>query len=321
MPTTWNIPGGPSIEYTEIFSGWRMAYGKGQPTATKVFHMDGADAYDFCKYAIGFPRVVEPNGSGEDDVHYLERTTPLTFGQFKRHDTQRTYLYCTDYLIEALSPLEFDADISEGLLDRAKVTLTFEPLGHGVKHDDDMPKRGGGPDESTLKRYVSFNYSPSAQFLTLPRGCYKWVPESSSEGDPVRVDQSSGRIQVYCQIVYTWHDVPVIPDAIYTALGTVNDDEFDEVKAGTLFVTGATVKPKRGGGGQRLYDVGWLIKFFEPETDKTHNHFLRYNPGVNIDAPPVYRLMTHDGTSTGERVFKSSDFRKMFIPFGRTQLF
>ncbi len=329
MSQHWTPPGGPDLTYTELVKGWSYRNNRGQPCGTKVFIVENTEqdsAFQFGQYMCGFPKLTNP----DTDHPYIERVLPAQFGQFKRKDTGRPFLYATDFNLEILEPYNFDDDIKEGTALRTKVTVTYEPLPYPVIADEDMDQQYGGPDETTLKRYVMYHPNPNAQFLTLPRGAYKWVPAPSTSESSVRVDQTSGKIQAFCQFVYTWYDVPVIPDAIYTHLGSVNsNDDFggvdgeDGVKPETYYLTGATVKPKRGPGGQRLYDVQWLIKYFDPIQDTPtsesgHNYFLRYTPGSEADPSiePKYRLITHDGTDGGKRVFKAMDWNKLFTPKG-----
>jgi hypothetical protein len=186
--------------------------------------------------------------------------------------------------------------------------LRYESVDYAVLDDaaigyNEMPRSTGS------YRYVSRYHRPDAQYLTLPFGAYKFV-----DTPPVNAPQGLPTIQVNGGMSYVWREVPEIPgfkiiQACYTHLGSVNDAVFDGVNPETMLLKGIEVKgPYYKATLTPLYDYTFVTEYFEPETNKGHNYFLRYQGTY------TYQLVTSDGTTGGKRIHAKMDWSKLFQP-------
>ena len=155
----------------------------------------------------------------------------------------------------------------------------------------------GKPDESFFVRYVTREVHSQGEFFS--------VPANGASGSGMKfvgvaqqvslVKQGISKLIVPYNIALTWHAVPQsavpcwiinntlsAPGAFDVAVGRVNNDLFDNYPVGTLLLMGGEFKPKRSLLGERLYDITYLIKYFQPGVGFGHN-FLYYpippNPG------------------------------------------
>ncbi len=167
-----------------------------------------------------------------------------------------------------------DADMIDGVYDDAGEELISGPFIDG----------NGNPDEAWLVRYVTRIVHPQPQFFTIPaqgaqgtgmKYCLA-TPLGTLQG-PSPVMQGLGKLIVPYNIEYTWHQVPesaigsLAVNPALTQLGPVdlvmgccNKDVFDCYPPGTLLLMGAHFKPGRSAFGDRIYDITYLIKYFQP---------------------------------------------------------
>jgi len=228
---------------------------------------------------------------------------------------------------------------------QARITIGYEAVTYDVLTDAEM--KGSG--EETLKRFVTVFRQPTAEFLTLPQGAFRWVEYNDfgtvaldSTGSPcgLKVTGSTGRIISAQEIVLVHHKVPGVPQALNTHIGCVNDREWKELRAqkGQLLLANVELKPYRWLDNQKLFDITYKFKFFDPDPEATakavqsakpdlargHNWFLQYYPsnlcqGAATPDPetlvPRYKLITHNGLPDGKTVYAYKDMRELFKGF------
>lgn len=206
----------------------------------------------------------------------------------------------------------------------ARVVIGFEPLPYRVYDDAELLARGfqddwGLPAEYLLARYVTRHVAPSAEYLTLPYGQLRYVDGTSNKIKSKQTKEDvltygtpcvngAGRIISTTELQYTWHQVPFIPEASYSLIGSVNDAPFGDYSpslsavpvagpildrdtfpkifpAGTLLLTGVDIKTYRYLNGQFLCDVTYKMKYrlcLDPQNGKPydpargHNYVLRW---------------------------------------------
>lgn len=213
-------------------------------------------------------------------------------------------------------------DIARIVINYESVTYRVEPL---------VSSQSVVVDEYHLSQFTTVFKQPTAEFLSLPFGAYKWV-EFDKAGKPlvdsvskepkgILVAGAQGKIISASEVVVIHHKVPGIPAAIKTHIGSVNLFDWPEIGAlkGQLLLTNVELKPYRWLEDQRLYDITFKMKFFDPEPGKTnpeqptteprgHNWFLQHFPvskNTDLKLPGAiarvlqgsqsYKLITHNG--------------------------
>ena len=267
--------------------------------------------WNFIRSVFGYPLVktiVDPLG---DPVWtFIDRTDPMAYPI--RTIGGKSLLYPQDVTrVRGLGA--WRVKNGTGYYDEARVDIRFGSRPYSVQSNYHAVRDFDGHklvDESTLTRYVEKRWSFVTQALTLPRGGAVW------EGTQVPVDDSNIRIVSHIEMVYVWYQVPGIPAAVKTHLGCVNDSNFDGHPAETMLLSGVELRPYRWVTGQRLYDILYKFRFFNPEGVKGHNHFLHYK-GASV-APAYDRILTPGtppgGASGTEGIFKLKDMRELFRP-------
>lgn len=213
--------------------------------------------------------------------------------------------------------------------DIARITINYESVTYRV--EPLIGSQSVSPDEYQLSQFTTVFKQPTAEFLSLPFGAYKWV-EFDKNGLPlldaktkepvgIMVQGAQGKIISASEIVVIHHKVPGIPAAIKTHIGSVNLYDWDALgaKKGQLLLTNVELKPYRWLEDQRLYDITFKMKFFDPEPGavntsqpttepRGHNWFLQHFPvskDTNLKLPGAvarvlqgsqsYKLITHNG--------------------------
>jgi hypothetical protein len=265
-------------------------------------------------------------------------------------DTSQTdrhghWMYATAVSVKGLGPdvqaIHDQIAFAEGLdpnfdavYQQAEYTVMFSGLTHPVMNDAELLGKVptlSWPDESSLRRYVTKGVRPSAEFLALPRGMYKWADAPSRPP----IDYTAGRVISATEVTFTWHQVPWIPKAAYDNIGCVNDapmtDGTDIYPSGTLLHLATDARRYRTATGFSVFDITYKLKSFQPQqgtwqyTDSTgvirdsgfnygHNFFLHYIPNPVGGGAPIlrYDLITHNGSSGGQTVYPFASFKKLF---------
>lgn len=300
------LDNGTEVTYTEAIDSLQESYVNDTIRASRVFNnIAWGDRWRFIYEMIGYSYVDESEGSG----YPIHRVVPKYYPLFTK-DAGKPFLWAKQVPRIRGEGLTKDETWHQGLQvgkpTNARIEIGYETLTHAVFTDDQMSSisTDGTIDESTLARFVTKAIQPSSEYLTFPRGAYKWVT------DPVAaVDNSNGRVISFLEVTYIWHQVPGIPTSLATTIGTVNDATFDGAPAETLLLVGCNLKPYRNIVGARVYDIEYKCRFFNPSSGIGHNHFLRF---VGDGTTPFYDRMTSNGLSGGDPVFAKKDFTKLF---------
>ncbi len=305
---------------------------------------------DFVKLYLGTSRIIQEfddagnliSGSVLRDIpagYVLKnRTVFEDTDQFVGDLPDSYYFYATDVesmtgqgeIVRADIPGQDDGWFYK----KCKVTLTYSAPNYRVISDQDMIDRGyfkrleqadgsfiSVPDEASLKRYVTKFSQPVSQYITIPYGQY-FYPDGST------VSYSYGRVQTSAEVMYVWHQVPVVPTAARTHVGSINAFSFDFSKAnanpyhrGTLLLTSVHTTPYRQPGGGRVWDIMYKMTYFNPkeqgwnvvaskvDTDVEdlsdqggHNYLLRSEPiktgGIITAWNNFYAFIAGDYTNT-----------------------
>lgn len=270
---------------------------------TRTFEVDPwSDWPFFVQGMVGYSTLTQKAGK-----YYIHRVRPDAYPLVKTNGT--TWLMAREVTsVEGRTPTGWQADTALGLYATARVNISYESVSYKLLSDDEMLSnqgqqgKNGNPDESFLTRYVTRTLAPTGEYLQLPRGTHQWL------SDGAIADQSLGRIINKYDLVYTWHEVPCLPSAVWSALGQINSTVFDGFAVETLYLLAIEVKPYRLVSGDSVYDITYRMRYFEPETGKGHKYFLRY-AGSSLFYDKPFHL---DQFAVSHFVFESSDFHLLF---------
>lgn len=342
--STLTLDGVGTFRYSERIGSPQESFSGDTFRAKRIFDVPYKARWAFIQYMVGDAFI----GSGGSIRRILPDQYYAQWGASNQSAlANKAFLVCTG--VESIEPLGQQYEnytnfgpgtkITFASYDFARITLTYNSVTYDLLSDTSM----GGVSEYECLRFVSVFRQPTAEFLTLPMGAFKWVEMDSFTGkvklDPVtkkpagiRVTGSNGKIVSAAEIIMVHHQVPGIPPAIKTHIGCVNKYDWVAMraKAGQLLLTNAEIKPYKWLDGRRLYDITYKFKFLDPDPEGTldnplsprgHNWFLQFYPvDVNtvanakdlIEGMPEYKLITHDGTPEGRRVYESADMYYLF---------
>lgn len=317
-----------------------MTYRDKRPAVRRVFDVPWTKAWEFGAHVTGYPRLhslatVDVNATDVASYlasAYIQRITPMSCGidaidldPDNGPDLPQRFLWATDFDVDGIKPVDFEEISQMGRYLWARVTVDFQAAPFRIRKDQDMPTVSGSPVEYNMTRYVTPMVNPYAQFVTLPAHAFLYVNDTNT-ADQVAVQNTNGVIQVFANVSYTWHEVPVIPYAALELLGKSNDATFGGFERETLNYIGCQVVPYRKASGQRVFDITYMMKRFKPGTDTTvtpnvakgWNHVIRFSNEAVKSARtlPTYQRVSHNGLSTGDPIFPRDDFRKLFVPAG-----
>ena len=322
--------------------------------ARRIFDVPFPLRWLFIKYMLG-------NAELDGTKFYTKRTLPdqhfVYYAATRPPTKPKAFMVATTLEgIETLGMQEIIADVQIGTklaftsYDIARISIGYEAVTYDLLTDTEM----GVNTEYSLKRFVTVFRQPTAEFLTLPQGAFKWV-ELDSFDKPILISGtkipcglpvvgSNGKIISAQEVVVIHHKVPGIPKALNTHIGSVNAEEWPALRAqrGQLLLANIELKPYRWLDNQRLYDITFKFKFFDPDPEATaanitknvkfargHNWFLQYFPNptapqllANIRAgDPKYKQITHNGLpdydtdNPGTTVYRYTDFKKLFSDY------
>jgi hypothetical protein len=169
----------------------------------------------------------------------------------------------------------------------ARITVSFENSPFRILSNVTIKTSNEGKEELLNDIFTTFFRMPTAEFLSLPFGAYRYVHQDTSKRYVVQ--GSNMRLVAQEEILLSWHRVPFIPDSVRTAIGSVNDDWFpishlaltdnreefdlnDRIWAapGTLLLTNVEIKPYKHFFSRRVYDINYKFKYFHAtEQDST----------------------------------------------------
>lgn len=357
--------GNRRIEYRERPDSPKESYSGNTGKCSRTFDVAWTDRLFFLQGMMGWS---EPVFGNTGTFQYIKRVQPVGYPAVVVGDNKASlwgkveasnyWLYAT--AIDSIEPLGIDRSDRE-LLRRntregveftvntktdedifkhhtARISLSYEALPYRVADEAAMRSLGfidetGQIDESTMWRYVSRTIQPSSEHLTLPFGRMKWDASAPTGLANTVATNQTGRIIPSMDIVYTWHQVPGIPDHAFSMIGSINSVVINDwspgsgkawsYAAGTLLFTGMELKTYRMATGIYCNDVIYRMKYFsavEPHTGELyapprgHNHFLAFH-GITGTAPLDYKYSYQklvDGSSTGRGVYQEQDLRKLF---------
>lgn len=328
--TYYERPGSPQESYTgDVFR------------ARRTFDVPYPQRWVFIKYMLGTATI---EGTPTDNV--IKRQKPDQYYVYYGSNggpnmgAAKSFMVATGLeSIECLGQQILYESLGTGSLlqtsyyDIARITINYESVTYRV--EPLIGSQSVEPDEYHLSQFTTVFKQPTAEFLSLPFGAYKWV-EFDENGIPlldsktkepvgIMVQGAQGKIISASEIVVIHHKVPGIPAAIKTHIGSVNLYDWPELgaKKGQLLLTNVELKPYRWLEDQRLYDITFKMKFFDPEPaepgsttyakqpttePRGHNWFLQHFPvskNTDLKLPGAvakvlqgsqsYKLITHNG--------------------------
>lgn len=343
--STLTLDGVGTFKYSEKIGSPMESFSGDSFRVKRIFDVPYYARWAFIRYMVGDSYVTSKGEIQRDipDQYYAQWGTldQIAYGATK------PFMVCTG--VENVEPLGQQYEnfsnfgpgtkITFASYDIARITFNYESVSYDIKTDEEM----AGVSEYYLQRYVSVFRQPTAEFLTLPMGAFRWVEIDDFTGkvklDPVtkmpagiRVTGSNGKIVSASEVILVHHRVPGVSPAIRTHIGCLNSKDWKEMKAkrGQLLLTNAEIKPYKWMEGRRLFDITYKFKFLDPDPEGTkenpadprgHNWFLQYYPvdvttqaNVNqlIEGMPSYKLITHDGTPEGKTVYQYADMEMLF---------
>jgi hypothetical protein len=233
----------------------------------------------------------------------------------------------------------------------AKFQCLYESPTYEVLKDSQMPRDEltKWTAEYTLKRYVTKYIQPAASAFTVPTGLLKYVDNAvAASGTPV--PGTPAIIEPKSDYIVIWHMVPteavgirlVNPDGpcfpIDNCIGKVNATTFNGLPPGTLLLEACNPKPVRSAVGERLWDLEFRFKFFNPvrvqvttstgtsldRATVTHNHIVRWKAG---ETSISYAEVSIDGATNttsqtaGKNIHDWYEFKHLFrVPSPRLAL-
>lgn len=359
MPTM-NVPGYPAFQYEELAENSpTYTLGRGNSRVERTFLVPWEHRSTFAKGMLGFCKIRNVEGKAPPYDSYIFRHPPMAILDMLDpaddipavyipeldwyREPQGKWLYATSVSrMQGLTPTgQYDPLTEVPEYEHALVSVVFESLTYKVQDDTDCRQVGGNlllgyPYEWEMSRYVTRVMKPTAEFLALPRGQRRWVDGTAN---PPLVDFATAFLVPSVEIVYTWHEVPFIPEATRRCLGMVNHGTFSDGEhsypPGTLLLVGCDIKPYRTGAGKFVHDVTYRLKYFSPLSPASsqadmvfgHNHFLRYDPSRAEGDRLRFLKITDSGKedrvgeplatpprppSTGAPLYEYVDFRLLF---------
>lgn len=342
--STLTLDGVGTFKYSERVGSPQESFSGDTFRAKRIFDVPYNARWAFIQYMVGDAYVTSRGNIQRilPDQYYAQ------WGNLAQQAYGATKAFMTCTGVESIEPLGQQYEnytnfgpgtkITFASYDIARVTLTYSSVTYDILSDEKM----GGQSEYYCLRYVSIFRQPTAEFLTLPMGAFKWVEldddgkvkidKKTNRPAGIRVSGSNGKIVSAAEVIMIHHQVPGISPAIKTHIGCVNKNDWKEMraKAGQLLLTNAEIKPYKWLDGRRLYDVTYKFKFLDPDPKGTlenpsmprgHNWFLQFYP-VDVSSKatekdllegmPEYKLITHDGTLEGRRVYEYADMKDLF---------
>ncbi len=316
-------------------------------SATRVLDVNWSDRQSAARYILGYPEVVRATS------YYISRNLPLPHPAWVNPTTGYPFLWATKIpRIQGIGRVGVPGTsqkLTNGLGDvaiykTARMTVHHETLTYDILADNDplMPKDANGwPDESSLKRYVTKKVFPAAQYITLTTGSCKYA--ANPVANPLLPCANGlGKMLVNFNVSLTWHQIPdsAIPCSLFStnsiaagqgnielSLGRINKAAFAGFNKGTLLLMACDIKPLRSPHADRLYDITYMFKYFEPNdialalpdgTHGTHTHVFRPPPPGSGSVAGIWTEVSSDGAvnlstqTRGKSLYDWADFTLLF---------
>jgi hypothetical protein len=313
MPITFR-----GVKYVERVPGSPMeSLENNGARTTRIYDCDWTDRQKFAEKLLGYPSI-----KNMGSTLYVSRLTPDFHPEYL-NSSNLPWLYATR--VTEIRGIGFRGkdDDNTPVYQKARLTVVYESLTYEVLDDNELTMASGGsfPDEASLRRYVTKYPKAYTEFVTLRPGTLQWVdttPKPMNVGFPFIVGSM--------MIDYVWHLVPkehAPIAAIKTALGTVNKTTFDpdyNFSPETLLLMSHELNPVRSAFGDRLYDIVYHCKYFEPPQTGVatgHNFGLRRTNNTDVQ----WNRASFDGTANDMTVagkqnkpYRLTDFNLLFRP-------
>jgi len=328
--------------------------------AKRIFDVAWKYRWQFIKHMIGTARLIVTS-VGDNFLTTIQRDLPDQYYVYyditgaNPTGTPKSFMVAVG--LENIEPLgaqrvvsaTYAGKLEEVQYDMARITINYESVTYRVQTKVLAVTPGSQnpdpqPNEYKLTRYTTVFRQPSAEFLSLPFGSFKWVEYNSLGGiiknkitglaAGIPITGANGKIVAASEVILIHHKVPGIPKALKTHIGSVNQDAWPEmgVKKGQLLLTNIELKPFRWLEDSRLYDITFKFKFFDPDPDSTqvplteprgHNWFLQHFPADannNKNVSDVllgtmdYKLITHNGYPPAGSMYEALSLQPGGIP-------
>jgi hypothetical protein len=285
--------------------------------------------YKYVRTLLGYPKVI----TGPAGVRYIARRLPHSINLYTHVPTASSYanfLWATKCNVHPRGPLIYGTAADGRDYPRYKqyrFEVTYESLTWEPRADSDITQTSGVPDESAWQRYVTKIAKPAGQFFTYTGATlgYKWVSTGAT------VETGVAKLITSCNLQITWHQVPeaAVPSffisgaasqqAIDTCIGKVNNASFNGYPSGTLLLLGVQLMPKRSPFGDRIYDIVYMFKYFQPVTTSSHQYIFKpTSPSsgwTEVTTTGVTNLIGTAGNgAAGVSVYDWANFSALFKP-------
>ncbi len=295
---------GDGILFDELAGSPRLIMSGGVLHGLRTFRVAWKNLYAFLSDLYGAAFFFGSNSSSQGDS--LARFPQLKF------------LVATDYSAE---PMPRNSPFGQGevtdLTDTggcnqyqyAKVDVTYLPFLSEVDEysGPQMPDNQDG----TLLTYTT---ESGSQYLSLPGRTFVW----SGTTIPVPADITAGILLPTKDYVFHWHRA-VTPDFSYmdNALGSVNDDTFMDMDAGTVLFTSYRPVPlfvpnERGGTALWNIEMKFKARAIPADDNRALGWNYAYRPDVNAMSASGKWVEIEDKAS-GLPPFGSVKFSDLFV--------
>lgn len=282
--------------------------GNEKSNAKRVFFCLWPQMNAVCKVLLGGPSVAL-SGS----TKYISRQIPHEHAAFLT-PTGGYFLYAQTIDWAGFRVLgKGTVAPSMGDYNFAKLTVHYENLPYKILRDGAVTTRNSGtPDESGWERYITKIVKPQGEFFTVRPGTAAGNGYTYVGGGSIMVAQGVPKLIVPYNLQITWHQIPesgvpcrllntamTAKGAIDYALGRVNDAAWLNYAKGALLLMGVEMRPYNSAFGDRIYDITYLFKYFEPQDAKTHQFIYKSDSPLG----PGWIEITTDGSTNISNVY------------------
>lgn len=349
--------GGSPIDWSERFGSRgespQVSLEVDRSTATRVVDVAWGERWQFATAVVGSARL----GVARDGKAAIIRIAPWRFPR-PAFGSGLGWLWATKVSFRGVgTPTLGDQECVEGAnneaeakYELARCTIVYETRSYDILSDEEhYVRHGQSLDEASLARYVTRTVRPQGEFLSLDGGAFHYAGLTNAKGESPTVKRGLNKTIVAYNLSLTWHLVPyeAIPSKFYNTtgpnfaldrcLGCVNNKPFAGLPAGTLMLGAAEIRPAASPLGQRVADVTYFLKFFNPsDTVRGHTIHQNYVAGhqhIYTPKPPAsgeagwYEVVTDDALAASSTaptnfiaqtdevsIFNWRDFDNLFRP-------
>lgn len=281
------------IRWWERFSSQgespRVSLEPDRSTATRIVDTAWEDRWSFAENVIGSSQL----GLSQNGKATIRRIDPWRFPR-PAFGSGLGWLWASKISTSGVGKPSgecFDGNNNEAqaVYKIARHTITYETRTYDILSDTEYYSTyGQAMDESDLRRYITKVVRPQGEFLTLDGNAYRYAGLTNTSGNSFPVSRGLNKAIVAFNLSLTWHLIPyeAIPSKFYNTagpnfaidrtLGCVNNKAFAGQPMGTLLLTAVSFQPIITPLGQRVADVTYFFKFFNP-SDTVRGHAVHQN--------------------------------------------